>query len=100
MPAEIRLDGYQTFVAASLVLLAGRLAVARLAPLRAYSIPEPVAGGVAAALALLLAHAAGGVHLRFDTTLQTPFMLAFFATLGLGADLRTLRAGGPTLVRF
>ncbi len=100
MASAIRLDGYQTFVAASLVLLAGRTMVARIAPLRTFSIPEPVAGGVAAALLLLAAHSGAGLHLRFDTTLQTPFMLAFFATIGLGADLKSLRAGGRTLVRF
>jgi len=100
MSAGLRLDGYQTFVAASLVLLSGRLLVARLAPLRTFSIPEPVAGGVTAAFALLALHAAAGVDVRFDTTLQTPFMLAFFATIGLGADLRSLAAGGRTLVRF
>jgi ESS family glutamate:Na+ symporter len=100
MPSELRLDGYQTFVAASLVLLVGRLLVARIAALRTFSIPEPVAGGVTAALVLLAIHAASGVGVRFDTTLQTPFMLAFFATIGLGADLRSLVAGGRTLVRF
>ncbi len=100
MPSELRLDGYQTFVAASLVLLAGRLLVARIPALRTFSIPEPVAGGVTAALVLLAIHAASGVAVRFDTTLQTPFMLAFFATIGLGADLRSLAAGGRTLVRF
>ena len=92
MPSELRLDGYQTFVAASLVLLAGRLLVARIPALRTFSIPEPVAGGVTAALALLAIHAASGTGVRFDTTLQTPFMLAFFATIGLGADLRSLAA--------
>jgi len=100
MSSGLRLDGYQTFVAASLVLLAGRLLLARLAPLRTFSIPQPVAGGVAAALVLLALHAAAGVDVRFDTTLQTPFMLAFFATIGLGADLKSLAAGGRTLVRF
>jgi ESS family glutamate:Na+ symporter len=100
MSSELRLDGYQTFVAASLVLLAGRLLVARIAALRTFSIPEPVAGGVTVALALLAIHAASGVAVRFDTTLQTPLMLAFFATIGLGADLRSLAAGGRTLVRF
>src|SRR5512137_2610803 len=100
MSSGLRLDGYQTFVAASLVLLAGRLLVARLAPLRTFSIPEPVAGGVTVALALLALHALAGVDVRFDTTMQTPFMLAFFATIGLGADLKSLAAGGRTLVRF
>jgi ESS family glutamate:Na+ symporter len=100
MASAIRLDGYQTFVAASLVLLAGRTMVARIAPLRTFSIPEPVAGGVAAALLLSAAHSGAGLDFRFDTALQTPFMLAFFATIGLSADLKSLRAGGRTLVRF
>ena len=100
MDAGIRLDGYQTFVAASGVLLSGRLMLARIAPLRAFNIPEPVAGGVAAALLLFAVHSAGGIHIQFDTTLQTPFMLAFFATIGLSADLKSLRAGGSTLARF
>jgi ESS family glutamate:Na+ symporter len=100
MTAGLRLDGYQTFVAASLVLLAGRLLVARVGVLRTLSIPEPVAGGMAAALVLLAAHAIAGVQVDFDTRMQTPFMLAFFASIGLGADLATLRAGGRTLARF
>jgi ESS family glutamate:Na+ symporter len=100
MASAIRLDGYQTFVAASLVLLAGRTMVARIAPLRTFSIPEPVAGGVVAALLLFAAHSGAGLDLRFDAALQTPFMLAFFATIGLSADLKSLRAGGRTLVRF
>ncbi len=95
----LRLDVYQTLVAASLVLLAGRVLVARLALLKSFSIPEPVAGGVAAAL-VLLALRAGGLPVDFDTSLQVPCMLAFFATIGLGADLRSLAAGGRTLVRF
>jgi glutamate:Na+ symporter, ESS family len=95
----LRLDVYQTLVAASLVLLAGRVLVARLALLKAFSIPEPVAGGVAAA-GVLLALRAGGLAVEFDTSLQIPCMLAFFATIGLGADLRSLAAGGRTLVRF
>ena len=65
MAPGIRLDGYQTFVAASLVLLAGRLLLARLALLRTFSIPEPVAGGVAAAavaVGLLFAMVLGGMN--------------------------------------
>jgi ESS family glutamate:Na+ symporter len=100
MASDLRLDGYQTFVAASLVLLSGRVLVARVAPLKTFSIPEPVAGGVAASLALLALHVSTGVGVRFDTALQAPFMLAFFASIGLSADLRSLAAGGRTLMRF
>jgi ESS family glutamate:Na+ symporter len=100
MTSAIQLDGYQSFVAASVVLLAGRLLVARIALLRNFSIPEPVAGGVAVALVLWAAHAGAGANFRFEVGLQTPLMLAFFASIGLGADLKSLAAGGRTLVRF
>ncbi len=100
MTSAIQIDGYQTFVAASVVLLAGRLLVARIALLRNFSIPEPVAGGVAVALVLWAAHAGAGANFRFEVGLQTPLMLAFFASIGLGADLKSLAAGGRTLVRF
>jgi ESS family glutamate:Na+ symporter len=48
----ISLDSYSTFVVASLVLLLGRKLVASLDILRAYSVPEPVIGGLVAALLL------------------------------------------------
>ena len=47
------LDFYGTLVAASLVLLAGRMIVARVSVLRNFNIPEPVAGGLLVALGLL-----------------------------------------------
>ena len=53
MPVEIPLA--LTAVAAILVLLAGRALIARVSLLRTYSIPEPVVGGLAAALLLTLA---------------------------------------------
>jgi ESS family glutamate:Na+ symporter len=37
---------------------------------------------------------------RFDTTLQAPLMLTFFATIGLNADLASLKAGGRSLFVF
>ncbi|MFK0311482.1 sodium/glutamate symporter [Pseudomonas sp. NPDC090233] len=89
----LALDFYGTLVAASLVLLLGRGLVTRVGFLRAYNIPEPVAGGLVVAL-LLLGLRALDVHVQFDTSLQTPLMLAFFATIGLSADLASLKKGG------
>ncbi|AOX99763.1 sodium/glutamate symporter [Jeongeupia sp. USM3] len=96
----LALDTYGTLVAASLVLLFGRKIVAVTPPLRAYSIPEPVAGGLLIALLLLLARVTADVQVQFDTSLQTPLMLAFFASLGLGADLASLKKGGKTVAIF
>ncbi|MFJ4154663.1 sodium/glutamate symporter [Pseudomonas sp. NPDC089752] len=89
----LALDFYGTLVAASLVLLLGRGLVTRVGFLRAYNIPEPVAGGLVVAL-LLLGLRALDIHVQFDTSLQTPLMLAFFATIGLSADLASLKKGG------
>ncbi|HEV3423446.1 MAG TPA: sodium/glutamate symporter [Paraburkholderia sp.] len=91
---------YGTLVAASLVLLLGNRLLAWIALLRAYTIPEPVAGGLVAAITLLVVRIAGHVEVRFDTSLQAPMMLAFFATIGLNANLASLKRGGPLLLRF
>ncbi len=93
------LDFYGTLVAASLVLLLGRGLVARIGLLRIYNIPEPVAGGLVVAFALL-ALRSFDVQVQFDTSLQTPLMLAFFATIGLSADFASLKKGGRVVVVF
>jgi len=93
------LDFYGTLVAASLVLLLGRGLVARIGFLRVYNIPEPVAGGLVVALALL-ALRSFDVQVQFDTSLQTPLMLAFFATIGLSADFASLKKGGRVVTVF
>jgi ESS family glutamate:Na+ symporter len=89
----LQLDFYGTLVAASLVLLLGRGLVTRVGFLRTYNIPEPVAGGLLVALALLALRGLD-IEVRFDTSLQTPLMLAFFATIGLSADFASLKKGG------
>ncbi|QHF53516.1 sodium/glutamate symporter [Pseudomonas sp. S49] len=89
----IQLDFYGTLVAASLVLLLGRGLVMRVGFMRSYNIPEPVAGGLVVALLLLLLRMFD-IEIRFDTSLQTPLMLAFFATIGLSADFASLKKGG------
>ncbi|MGE8058205.1 sodium/glutamate symporter [Pseudomonas sp. NPDC089547] len=93
------LDFYGTLVAASLVLLLGRGLVARIGFLRVYNIPEPVAGGLVVALTLL-ALRSFDIHVQFDTSLQAPLMLAFFATIGLSADFASLKKGGRVVAVF
>ncbi|WAB97163.1 sodium/glutamate symporter [Pseudomonas putida] len=89
----LALDFYGTLAAASLVLLLGRVLVKRVGFLRTYNIPEPVAGGLLVAL-LLLGLRAMDIQVQFDTSLQTPLMLAFFSTIGLSADIASLKKGG------
>ena len=94
----IHLDTYGTLVAATLVLLLGRKLVKCVSFLEKYTIPEPVAGGLLVALVLLLLNQLFHWEITFDLSLREPLMLAFFATIGLNANLASLRAGGKSLV--
>ncbi len=96
----LQLDVYGTLVAATLVLLLGRALVYRIGWLRTYTIPKPVAGGLLVALIQLALYLFTGEALTFDASLQTPLMLAFFATIGLNADFASLRRGGRSVVIF
>ncbi|WP_406869484.1 sodium/glutamate symporter [Paraburkholderia fungorum] len=91
---------YGTLVTASLVLLLGNRLVGWIPLLRSYTIPEPVAGGLLVAIVLLILRTASHIEVRFDTAMQAPLMLAFFATIGLNANLASLKSGGPLLMRF
>ena len=88
------LDTLATLVAATLTLLLGRKLVHSVSFLKKYTIPEPVAGGLLVALALLILKKAWAGKSTLICPLRDPLMLAFFATIGLNANLASLRAGG------
>ncbi|WP_323838341.1 sodium/glutamate symporter [Photorhabdus africana] len=94
------LDVYGTLVASALVLLLGRKLVQSVPFLEKYTIPEPVAGGLLVALILLAVKQTTGWEINFDLSLKDPLMLTFFATIGLNANLASLKAGGKVLFTF
>ncbi|MCK9780397.1 MULTISPECIES: sodium/glutamate symporter [Enterobacterales] len=94
------LDVYGTLVAATLVLLIGRKLVKSVPFLERYTIPEPVAGGLLVAVILLAFKSFMDWEVSFDLSLKDPLMLAFFATIGLNANLASLKAGGKALFIF
>ncbi|MDE9517352.1 sodium/glutamate symporter [Xenorhabdus bovienii] len=94
------LDTYGTLVAATLVLLLGRKLVQSVPFLEKYTIPEPVAGGLLISVILLVIKQFIGWEVGFDLSLQEPLMLTFFATIGLNANLASLKAGGKFLIIF
>ena len=97
---EIALNGYYTMILATLVLLLGRFLIVKIKFLSDFNIPEPVAGGLVAGLIVVLLNAAFGLTFKFETQLQTAFMLMFFSSIGLSADFSRLRAGGKPLAVF
>ena len=88
----IAVDPYYTLIVATLVLLVGRLMVDRIKFLQDFNIPEPVAGGLLAAVIIYILHASTGVSFAFDKGLQDSFMLIFFSSIGLSADFSRLSA--------
>jgi ESS family glutamate:Na+ symporter len=96
----LELDFVQTLAFAGVALLAGE-GLRRLIPvLGRYNLPAPVLGGLLVAVAVLIARGQGATLVQFDTTLQSPLMIAFFTTIGFGASLSLLKVGGPQVLRF
>lgn len=93
-------NSYYTLIAATLVLLLGKFLVRKIRFLQDFNIPEPVAGGLIAALVLFVLHQMYGVSFKFEKPLQDAFMLIFFTSIGLSADFSRLKAGGFPLVIF
>jgi ESS family glutamate:Na+ symporter len=96
----LKLNLINTLAFAGLVLMLGYL-LRRLFPVLArLNLPAPVLGGLVISLGILIARGQGVVLFEFDTTLQTPLMIAFFTTIGFGASLSMLKTGGPQVGLF
>ncbi|MDY7230387.1 sodium/glutamate symporter [Hyalangium rubrum] len=96
----MHLNLIETVAFAGIVLYAGQGVRWLVPPLARYNIPAPVIGGLLVATALTVSRSAGYTPLTFDTALQSPLMIAFFASIGFAASLSLLRMGGPQVAFF
>jgi len=96
----LRLDMIQTVAIAALVLFLGYFIKRRWRLLDRLNIPAPVVGGLLFAFFALILRLTGVFAVQFDATLQNPFMIAFFTTVGLTASLKLLKTGGPQVLLF
>ena len=95
----ISLEGIATLAIASFILLIGHFLKHQISFLHRYNLPSPVIGGFFAALTFLLCQKMGW-QIKFDTSIKTPLMLAFFTSLGFAASLRLLKIGGKYVLIF
>lgn len=79
------------------VYLAGVAITRRVEFLRNFNIPEPVTGGVLAALVFWLLYLAFDVEIGFDLSTRDRLLVIFFATVGVNAKLSALASGGRVL---
>ncbi|HEV7366450.1 MAG TPA: sodium/glutamate symporter [Gemmatimonadales bacterium] len=96
---QLKLDLLQTLTLAALVYFAGIQLRKRLAWLDALNIPAAVLGGLLFTLMVLLLHDRV-LNLQLDTALQTTLSVTFFTSIGMGASLALLRAGGLQVLVF
>lgn len=96
----LQFDMIETLALAAVVLFIGYGIRRQIAVLDKYNIPAPVVGGFLFASLSLALRMSGWVSFEFTTTLQTPLMIAFFTTIGLGASLSLLKIGGPQVLLF
>ena len=96
----LELDAVQTLAFAGLALFLG-YALCRVVPLFSkYNLPAPVIGGLAVALAVLVARSRDVTLFTLDTSLQAPLMIAFFTTIGVNASVALLKLSGRQVLVF
>jgi ESS family glutamate:Na+ symporter len=79
---------------AALVLFVGYFVQRRVPFLSRANVPAAAVGGLMFAGLVFALHAWGVAEVSLNTTLRAPLQTAFFTTIGLGATLGLLRAGG------
>ncbi|MEM6946271.1 MAG: sodium/glutamate symporter, partial [Pseudomonadota bacterium] len=80
------------------VYFVGERLTRRFPILARYSIPEPVSGGLLAALVALAVVLVTGRELSYDLAARDALLVYFFTTVGLNANVASLKQGGPLLV--
>ncbi|HEU4829991.1 MAG TPA: sodium/glutamate symporter, partial [Gemmatimonadales bacterium] len=93
MNGTLELDLLQTLTLAAVVYFGGILLRRRLAWLDRLNIPAAVIGGLLFTGAVVVARELG-YSLTLDTSAQPLLSVAFFTSIGMGASLALLRAGG------
>ena len=96
----LKLDVVLTLALAAAFLFVGGWLQGRAGPLRRASIPAAAVGGLLFAVLVWALRARGGLGVSLDTSLRAPLQIAFFTTIGFGATLSLLRAGGARMILF
>ncbi|MEX3008547.1 sodium/glutamate symporter [Hoeflea sp. TYP-13] len=93
----IEIPDFPAVAAGIIVFFLGAFLTRRVAVLKNYNIPEPVAGGLAAALITWAAYSLFDVEIAFDLSTRDELLVVFFVTIGLNARISDLVAGGRML---
>ncbi|ATN34404.1 sodium/glutamate symporter [Rhizobium sp. ACO-34A] len=93
----MEVGAFLSFNLAIVLLIGGKLLTMKIAVLRKYSIPDPVAGGFVCAAVVGAIFLSTGQKVEFALGVRDFLLLIFFGGIGLNADVRTLLRGGRPL---
>jgi glutamate:Na+ symporter, ESS family len=95
---NVKLDLLQTLSLAAVLYYVGLQLRKRIAWLDRVNIPAAVVGGLLFTTFAMLAR--GALSIQLDTSAQSVLSVAFFTSIGMGASLALLRAGGLQVLTF
>lgn len=98
--STLSFDLIGTLALAIILLMTGYAIRQRVGFLNKFCIPAPVIGGLIFAVIALVLRQSGMLQFKMDTVLQSPLMIAFFTTVGLGGSLALLKKGGIVLMIY
>ncbi len=93
----LEVESFLAYTIGIVVFFIGMRLNRRVAILRAYNIPEPVTGGLAAAMVTLVLYAGFGLEINYDLETRDTLLVYFFTAIGLNAKFSDLIAGGRPL---
>lgn len=96
--SQYEVPGFIAFTLGIVVYFLGAFLTRRVAFLQNYNIPEPVSGGLAAAVITLILYTMFNLEVGFDLETRDLLLVIFFTTIGLNARVADLVAGGRMLV--
>ena len=95
--STVLVDGFLAYTIGIVVYFAGMKITDRVGLLRSYNIPEPVTGGIVAALLALGLFLSMGIALDYDLETRDRLLVYFFTAIGLNARISDLLNGGKPL---
>lgn len=96
----LKMDMVATLTLSILLLFLGNFLKKNVRVFERFCIPAPVIGGLLFSILILILRQSNLITIDMDTTFQTPFMLVFFTTIGLGASFGLVKKGGKPLVIY
>ncbi len=97
-PHSLMANDFLSLTIGIVVFFTGVLLSQRVSILREYNIPEPVTGGLIAALVVLIIYLVSGAVVSYDLETRDLLLVYFFTTIGLNARFADLIKGGKPLL--